>query len=50
MTALFPFGALEVLLRLPVLFFATLLEIVVALGRHGFLAVEGKSRGRDRGP
>ena len=47
---MFSFGALEVLLRLSVLLFATLLEIVVTLGRHGFSAVEGKARGRDRGP
>ena len=50
MTALLPFGALEVLLRLSVLLFATLLEIVVAFRRHGFSAVEGKARGRERGP
>jgi hypothetical protein len=49
-TALLPLGALEVLLGLAVLLFATLLEIVVALGRHGFLVVEVTARGGDRGP
>jgi hypothetical protein len=47
---LLPLGALEVLLGLAVLLFATLLEIVVALGRHGFLVVEVTARGGDRGP
>ena len=49
-TALLPLGALEVLLGLAVLLFTTLLEIVVALGRHGFLVVEVKARGGNRGP
>ena len=49
-TALLPLGALEVLLGLAVLLFTTLLEIVVALGRHGFLVVEVKTRGGNRGP
>ena len=49
-TALLPLGALEVLLGLAVLFFTSLLEIVVALGRHGFLVVKVKARGGDRGP
>ena len=49
-TALLPLGALEVLLGLAVLFFPTLLEIVIALGRHGFLVVEVNARGRDGGP
>ena len=45
-----PLGTLEVVLGLAVLFLTTLLEIVVALGRHGFLVVEVKARGGDRGP